>query len=67
MSEYKSDKYTRDESTGALISNDLRGLAAYKARKKQSLRMDEVCNDINSLKEDLADIKEALQVILKNR
>ena len=40
---------------------------AYRARKKQSLRMDEVCNDINSLKEDLAEIKSALQVILKNR
>ena len=67
MSEFKTDKYTRDESTGALISRDHSGLAAYKAKKRQSLRMDEVCNDINSLKEDLADIKEALQIILKNR
>lgn len=65
MSEFKTDKYTRDESTGALLSRDNSGLAAYKAKKRQSLRMDEVCNDINSLKEDLADIKSALQAILK--
>ena len=50
--------------TGALVNTDHAGLAAYKARKKQSARMDEVCNDINSLKQDLADIKEALKEIL---
>lgn len=49
------------------MNTDHAGLVAYRARKKQSLRMDEVCNDINSLKEDLAEIKSALQVILKNR
>ena len=67
MSEYFTDKYTRDENTNALLSTDHSGLAAYKAKKKQSLKLDEVCNDINSLKEDLAEIKSALQVILKNR
>lgn len=49
------------------MNTDRTALAAYKARKKQSVRMEEVCNDINSLKEDLADIKSALQAILKNR
>ena len=65
MSEFKTDKYTRDESTGALLSRDSSGLAAYKAKKNQSRKIDEVCDDINSLKQDLADIKEALKVILK--
>lgn len=67
MSEFKTDKYTRDETSGALLSRDHAGLAAYKAKKRQSAKMEEVCNDINSLKEDLADIKSALQAILKNR
>jgi len=67
MSEFYTDKYKRDEETNALISTDYSGLAAYKAKKNQSRKIDEVCDDINSLKQDLADIKEALQVILKNR
>ena len=49
------------------MNTDHAGLVAYKARKKQSLRMDEVCEDINSLKQDLAEIKSALKLILKNR
>lgn len=65
MNKFITDKYMRDEQTNALISTDHSGLAAYKAKKNQSLKIDEVCNDINSLKQDLADIKEALKVILK--
>ncbi|MDB4351119.1 hypothetical protein OAA34_00230 [bacterium] len=65
MSEFYTDKYVRDEETNALISTDHSGLAAYKAKKNQSRKIDEVCDDINSLKQDLADIKEALKVILK--
>ena len=61
------DHKFRRNATGILMNTDQAGLVAYRARKKQSLRMDEVCNDINSLKEDLAEIKSALQVILKNR
>ena len=64
MNDLKTDKYLRDESAGALLSRDHAGLAAYKARKKQSNLIDEVCNDINSVKQDLADIKEALKEIL---
>lgn len=62
-----TDKYKRDPRNNALLNTDNAGLAAYKAKKKQSMKIDEVCNDINSLKEDLAEIKEALQLILKNR
>ena len=65
MSEFYTDKYVRDKETNALISSDHSGLAAYKAKKKQSLKIEEVCDDRNSLKQDLADIKEALKIILK--
>lgn len=65
--DFHTDKYTRDAATNSLLSNDHDGLAAYKARKNQSRKLDEVCDDINSLKEDLALIKDAIQVILKNR
>ena len=65
MSEFYTDKYVRDKETNSLISNDHSGLASYKAKKKQSLKIEEVCDDINSLKQDLDDIKEALKIILK--
>jgi|TARA_B100000925_G_C21876079_1_gene416357 hypothetical protein len=65
MSGFTTDKYTRDPNTNALLSNDLAGLEQYKKQKRQSKKLDEVCNDINSLKEDLAMIKDAIQVILK--
>lgn len=61
------DHKFRRNATGILMNTDHAGLVAYKARKKQSLRMDEVCEDINSLKQDLAEIKSALKLILKNR
>lgn len=58
------DKYTRDISTGALLCVDHSGLAAYKKGKARSLQMDKMCDDINSLKEELFDIKNALKIII---
>ena len=64
-----NDTYARDNSTGALISTDYAGLAAYKKRKKllkeKSLEMDKMSNDINSLKEELFEIKSVLQTIVQ--
>ncbi|MAI37816.1 MAG: hypothetical protein CBB67_005945 [Alteromonadaceae bacterium TMED7] len=67
MSAFTTDKYDRDPNSNALLSNDLAALQQYKQKKRQSKKLDEVCDDINSLKEDLALIKDAIQVILKNR
>jgi hypothetical protein len=67
MADFTTDKYSRDPNSNALISKDLAGLQQYRAKKRQSKKLDEVCDDINSLKEDLAQIKDAIQIILKNR
>ena len=67
MSAFTTDKYDRDPNSNALLSNDLAALQQYKQKKRQSKKLAEVCDDINSLKEDLALIKDAIQVILKNR
>ena len=67
MADMVTDKYDRDINTNALLSNDLEGLRQYRAKKTQSKKLDDVCNDINNLKEDLASIKDAIQIILKNR
>ena len=58
------DKYQRDEETGALLSVDHSGLAAYKKGKVRSLQMNQMCDDINSLKEELFDIKNVLKTIV---
>lgn len=67
MSEFKSDKYIRHESSGALISNDHAGLAAYRAKKNQSKQLIQVTNDINNLKDELSDIKEALKILIERK
>jgi len=59
------DKYQRDEATGALLSVDHAGLAAYKKIKTRSLQMDKMCDDINNLKEELFDIKNVLKTIVQ--
>jgi len=59
------DKYQRDEETGALLSVDHAGLAAYKKGKIRSAQMNQMCDDINSLKEELFDIKNVLKTIVQ--
>ena len=59
------DKYRRDTATGALLCVDNNGLAAYKKSKARSLQMDKMCDDINSLKEELFDIKNVLKTIIQ--
>lgn len=64
-------KYVRDGNSKAIISTDLVGLQAYKARKNKErehanqLRQFE--NDINSVKQEMQDIKLLLQEILQNQ
>lgn len=64
-------KYVRDGHSKAIISTDVAGLLAYKARKNKQrehvhqLRQFE--NDINTVKEEMQDIKLLLQQILQNQ
>jgi hypothetical protein len=59
-----SKNWGRDPSSGALISTDNAGLAAYKTRRENQRRKDsqlsEMSNDINSLKEDFQELKSIL-------
>lgn len=67
MSEYFTDKYARDSDTNALLSTDHSGLAAYKAKKMQSRQLIKVTEDINNLKNELSDIKEALKILIERK
>ena len=63
-------EYQRDEESGALVNVDDNGLAAYKRRKflskKRNNQIDEMSNDINSLKEDFQEIKSILMQLVNN-
>lgn len=63
----KQANFTRDESTGALLSTDVVGLRNHKKRRVQQLQKDsqilEMSNDINSLKDELSEIKLLLKSI----
>lgn len=64
-------KYVRDGNSKAIISTDLVGLQAYKARKnkerEQAKQLRQFENDINSVKQEMQDIKLLLQQILQNQ
>lgn len=64
-------KYVRDGHSKAIISTDVAGLTAYKARKnkerEQANRLRQFENDINSVRQEMQDIKLLLQQILQNQ
>ena len=64
-------KYVRDGNSKAIISTDLVGLQAYKAKKnkerERANQLRQFENDINSVKEEMQDIKMLLQQILQNQ
>jgi regulator of replication initiation timing len=47
------------------VSSDNDGLKQYKMKKKQAKRVDEISSDINSLKSELTEIKEALKFLIE--
>lgn len=52
-------------SDGALINKDNQALAAYKKRKHKEKRIEEMQSDIQSLKDDLQEIKSLLKGLVK--
>lgn len=62
-----TDKYQRDTFSKAIIATDLAGMEAYKARKKKMSELEEYGEEINTLKQEMVDIKCLLQKILENQ
>ena len=60
-------KIRRDRHSSAVVNTDSEGLAAYKARRFSKDRMKELETDINSVKQELTDIKKMLQLLIANR
>ena len=59
----KGEPIYRDMNTGALIFSNFDEIAAYKAKKKALGAMGE---EINSLKNEIRELKEMLHTIIRN-
>ena len=57
-----TDGFLRDESSGAIINVDSGALSAYKLRKNAESRKE---NEINTMKEEMTEIKNMLSQILE--
>jgi len=55
----------REVGSGVFINMDKEGLTQYKEKKKQDSKVDEITSDINSLKSELSEIKEALKILIE--
>jgi hypothetical protein len=53
------------ERDGVLINKDDEGLFAYKRRKQQLKKMDFLETEINTLKTDIAEMKEMMKEMIK--
>lgn len=62
-----NETFVRDHSTNALINNDKAGLDAYKKRKEQTLKVDRVTKEVNTLQLELEEIKSLLHKLIKTK
>lgn len=72
MSQKPPDQYHKTEAPGfykshdgVLINKDNEGLAAYKKRKIKEHKLETIFDDVDSLKNDLSEIKELLKGLVK--
>lgn len=56
--------FKKDVESGAVLAVDSRGLDAYKRKKKQQAA---VLDDINSIKEELTELKGMIKLILSSQ
>jgi hypothetical protein len=59
--------YVKDMANKAILSTDLVGLEAYKTRKKKAVEMQSKLDEINTLKQDVAEIKDLLKQLLGSK
>ena len=53
-------KYIRDATSNAIINTDIEGLRRYKARKAESKRILNLKNEVDSIKDEMSEIKHLL-------
>jgi hypothetical protein len=64
MSEHK---FIRDATSNAIINTDIDGLRKYKARKAESRKIVDLKNEVDSIKEEMSEIKHLLIKLVDNQ
>jgi len=59
--ETEDQRFLRDPSNMALINNDAAAYAQYKAKRNEKNKAATSCNEIDSLKQDMGEIKQMLR------
>lgn len=60
-------KVFRDSDSSAVISTDVVGLNAYKVKREQQKKINKLETDINTVKQELSEIKNLLKQIITTR
>ena len=64
----ENDKFIRDDLSKAVINTDIKGFSQYKSRKAHLNEMRNMKNDVDSLKDEITEIKNLLMMLVeKNR
>jgi len=64
----ENDKFIRDDLSKAVINTDIKGFSQYKSRKAHLNEMRNMKNDVDSLKDEITEIKNLLMLLVeKNR
>jgi trehalose-6-phosphate synthase len=59
--------FAKDTISKAVINTDLSGLEAYRARRKKAIELETKLDEINTLKQDVAEIKDLLRQLLRSK
>lgn len=58
------DSFIRDISTTAVLNNNTEALSAYKKERERRMKLENVAEEVESLKSDLSQIKDLLNLLV---
>jgi len=60
-------KFIRDMHSKAAINTDIDGLRKYKARKAEAQKILDLKNEVDSIKDEMVEIKDLLKQLVENQ
>jgi len=60
-------KFIRDTHSKAVINTDIDGLRRYKARKAETQKIVALKNEVDSIKDEMVEIKDLLKQLIENQ
>lgn len=60
-------KFIRDTHSKAVINTDIDGLRMYKARKAETQKIVALKNEVDSIKDEMVEIKDLLKQLIENQ